>query len=97
MRPALPRSLPSTISRGDPIKSEAIKIAASEAEDLARRLAERISHDYGEGATVDRIVLVASVTEEDGSQRAVVAAGDGLPLYAQAGTLRRVLSTITAS
>jgi len=69
--------------------------AIESTESLARRLAERVREAYGEGATVERLVLVASVTEEDGVQRAVVEA-DGLPLYEQAGTLRHALNAITA-
>jgi hypothetical protein len=64
-------------------------------EDLARRLIEKIRHAYGEDASVDRLVVVASVTEPDGAQRAVVEAQDGLALYEQAGTLRHGLSALT--
>ena len=64
-------------------------------EDLGRRLVEKVRQEYGDGATVERLVVVASVTEEDGSQRAVVEAQDGLALYEQAGTLRHGLSALT--
>jgi hypothetical protein len=69
-------------------------IETSEAETLALRLAEKVRQEYGEGATIDRLLLVASVTEEDGSQRAVVES-NGLPLYEQAGTLLHARNTLT--
>jgi hypothetical protein len=56
-------------------------------EDLVRRLIEKVRQDYGEGAEIERLVLVASVTEPGGAQRAAVES-NGLPLYEQAGTLR---------
>jgi len=65
-------------------------------EALTRRLAERVREAYGDEADIERLVLVASVTEEDGSQRAVVEANSELPLYAQAGTLRHGLAALTA-
>jgi len=65
-------------------------------EDLGRRLLEQARRDHGAGAKVERVFLVASVTEENGSQRAVVVSSDGLKLYEQAGTLRHALNTITA-
>jgi hypothetical protein len=64
-------------------------------EDLVRRLIEKVRQDYGEGASVEWLVLVASVTEENGAERAVVEAADGLPLYVQAGTLRHALNALT--
>ena len=69
--------------------------AIESTESLARRLAERVREAYGEGAKIERLVLVASVTKEDGAQRAVVEA-DALPLYEQAGTLRHGLSALTS-
>jgi len=66
-------------------------------EDLARRLIEKVRQKYGDGATVERLVVVASITEENGVERAVVEAQDGLPLYAQAGTLRHALNALTRS
>ena len=48
-----------------------------------------------EDATIDRLVLAASVTEAGGEQRAA-AEGNGLPLYEIAGTLRHTLSAVTA-
>ena len=65
-------------------------------EDLGRRLLEQARRDHGAEAKVERVLLVASVTEENGSQRAVVVSADGLPLYEQAGTLRHALSALTA-
>jgi len=62
---------------------------------LAARLAERVRQDHGEGANIERLVLVASITQADGRQRAVVE-GNGLEPYEQAGTLRHGLSAITA-
>ena len=50
---------------------------------------------HGDGATIARLVLAALVTEEDGSQWAVVAAAGDLSLYAQAGTLRHGLASLT--
>ena len=64
-------------------------------EDLAHRLLEQVRDFYGEHATVERLVLVASVTQKDGAQRAVAVA-NGLPLYEQSGTLRHALSALTA-
>ena len=64
-------------------------------EDAARALIEKVRETYGDGATIDRLILVASVTEEDGSQRIAIEAADGLALYEQQGTLRRAFSTIT--
>jgi hypothetical protein len=69
--------------------------APAQAEDLARRLAEKVRLAYGEGASIERLVLIASVTEEDGAQRAVVEA-NGLPLYERAGTLRHALNALTS-
>ena len=63
-------------------------------QDLTRRLIEKVRQDYGDGASTDRLVLVASVTEEDGAQRAVVES-NGLPLYEQPGTLRHALGALT--
>jgi len=40
--------------------------------------------------------MVASVTEENGSQRAVVVSADGMEPYEKAGTLRHALRAITA-
>jgi len=65
-------------------------------EDLGRCLLEQARRDHGAGAKVERVLMGASVTKEDGAQRAVVVSADGLPLYAQAGTLRHALSALTA-
>jgi hypothetical protein len=54
----------------------------------------RCNHD--EGARIERLVLVASVTEENGTERVVVEADGGLPLYARAATLRYGLKAITS-
>jgi hypothetical protein len=48
----------------------------------------------GEGATVDRLVLVAGVLEENGAERVVVES-NGLPLYEHAGTLRHALNALS--
>jgi hypothetical protein len=65
-------------------------------EDLGRRLLEQARRDHGAGAKVERVLLVASVTEENGAQRAVVVSADSLKLYEQAGTLRHALRALTA-
>jgi len=64
-------------------------------ETLAARLADKVREAYGEGADIKRLVLVASVTERDGAQRAVVES-DGLEPYGRAGTLRHALNALTA-
>jgi hypothetical protein len=64
---------------------------------LARSLAERVRREHGKGAKIERLILLASVTEEDGSQVTVVEADEGLPLSAQADTLRHALSTFGGS
>ena len=65
-------------------------------EDLGRRLLEQARRDHGAGAKVERVLLVASVTKEDGAQRAIVVSADGLKLYEQAGALRHALASLTA-
>jgi len=42
--------------------------------ELARRLAEKVRREHGAEADIDGIVLVARVTEEDGTQRMAVEA-----------------------
>ncbi len=64
-------------------------------DDLARRLAERVRREHGDGAKIDRLVLVASVTDEGGGERISVEAGDLEP-YQRAGTLRHALNSVTA-
>jgi hypothetical protein len=66
------------------------------AEDLGRRLLEQARRDHGAGTKVERVLMVASVTEENGSQRAVVVSADGMEPYEKAGTLRHALRAITA-
>src|SRR5215218_8513344 len=57
-------------------------------EDLGRRLLEQARRDHGAGAKVEQVLMVASVTEENGAQRAVVVSDDHLEPYEKAGTLR---------
>jgi hypothetical protein len=81
----------------DPERRAQMEDTIQTTEELARRLAERVRQDHGEGAKIERLVLVASVTEEDGTQRAVVEAAETMPLYERAGTLRHALTKITAA
>lgn len=64
---------------------------------LARSLAERVRREHGKGAKIERLILLASVTEEDGSRVTVVEADEGLPPSAQADTLRHALTTFSGS
>jgi hypothetical protein len=79
---------------GESRRPKGASYAASTADDLARRLAEKVLENCGEGATVKPLVLVASVTEEDGAERDVVES-NGLLLHQQAGTLRHAVNALT--
>jgi hypothetical protein len=59
-------------------------------------LAEKVRQTYGTLADIDVLLLVASVTEENGSQRIAVE-GNVLEPYQQATHLRHALSTISSS
>jgi len=67
---------------------------AIETTELARHLAEEVRRRYGAEADIDGLLLVCSVTEEDGAQRIAVEA-DGMALNVQQGHLRHALNSLS--